>query len=409
MNEKLYAVMNVVRFIGSNAKIKVHRSLSDFLADRIVQAVTEPTLLAAIERLAKLMDADLGELYTSSGMEFLRVSGESEAAAILQWLREYPRVAAMIAVLPKKEQVVEACNSIVIESSVEKTGKALPQGEFDIKIKMTLLAPLAHGADMKAGNATLFRRMQVLSDTNSVLNLPYYAGNAFRGEMRDALADHFLQSLGITASKSNPKIALWFFHSLYAGGALEEDSKAAKALGQQLGGNGAVKAEGIYRFRDTLPALSLLGCALGNRILPGRVKFSDYRPECIEWGNGTLPSAQLMEWTYLTRREDFEGHEDGENKSMIANCECLRIGSVLHGGIDTDSHISELERAALGYGLKLMQDKGIIGAESRRGFGKVAMEIENAPDYEVYVNYLNDNIAGIMAYLEELGVIGALC
>lgn len=409
MDNILYPVLNVVRFISNNAKIKVHRSMSDFLSDRIMQAGTEPTLLAFIERLSKLMDADIGELYTSSGMDFINIAGGEKANAILYWIRSYPRIVSMIAVLPKKELVQEACDSIVIENSFEKTGAALPQGEFDIKIKTTLLSPLSHGADMKAGNATLFRRMQILSDTNCILNLPFYSGNAFRGEMRDCLADHFLYSMGITTNRSKPEIALWFFHSLYAGGALEEDSKAAKALGSQLGANGAIKAEGIYKFRDTLPALSVLGCALGNRILAGRVKFSDHRPECIEWGNGSLPSAQLMEWTYLTRREDFEGHEDGENKSMIANSECLRAGTVMHGGVDIDTHISDLEKSALGCGLQLMIKKGVIGAESRRGFGKVKIEIENIPDETLYLNFLKENKDKILDYLNKLGVTGAFC
>lgn len=404
MKEKFYVVMNVVRFIANNAKIKINRSRSDFLADRIVQSCTEPTLLASIEKLSKLMDADLGELYTSSGIEFLKISGESESMEILQWLSQYPRIAALIASLPKAEQAKDVCDSIIIEKAIEKNGKALPQGEFDIKIKMATLSPLSHGSDTKAGNATLFRRMQVLSDTNSILNLPFYSGNAIRGEMRDILADHFLQALKIKNNRSNPKIALWFFHSLYAGGSLEEDSKAAKALGAQLGANGTIKAEGVYKFRDTLPALSMLGCALGNRILPGRVQFSDYRPECLEWGNGNIPASQLMEWTYLTRREDFEGHEDGENKSMIANSECLRPGVVLHGGIDIDNHISDIEKSALGCGLNLLMNKN-IGAESRRGFGKIKMEIENIPDEKPYLEYLEKNEKEILKYLADLNVL----
>lgn len=406
MNENLYPVMNVVRFILNNSEMKINRSRSDFLADRIVQAGTEPTLLSFIEKLAQLMDSDLGQLYTSSGMEFIKVAGnELEALAILQWLREYPRVAAMIAALPKIEMVREACESVVVKEFQVGAGRLVPRGKFDINIKMTALAPLCHGSDTKAGNATLFRRMDIISDDGSLIRMPFYSGNAFRGEMRDMLADHFLESLGITPNRTRPPVALWFFYVLYSGGALEDDSKAAKMISNELGGNGAIKAEGIYRFRDTLPALSLLGCALGNRILPGRVSFVDYLPECVECGNGEKTSAELMGWTYITRREDYEGHETGENKSMIANTECLKMGTMLDGGVNMFNHISDLEKSALGCGLNLMVKRGYVGAESSRGHGKVKIEIDNIPDETMYLEFLKANKAQIIEYLNKLGAL----
>jgi hypothetical protein len=406
MKNKFESTMRVIKYIYDNAKIKIHRSGTDFLADRIVQSGTEETLLSFMERLSKLMDADIGSLWESQGVEFINVTGSIEAPMILQWLRSYPRIAAMIAGLPKMDQFREACESIVVEDVKAKEGRALTQGEFEIKIKLTTLSPLSHGADTKAGNATLFRRMNVLSDKGSTLNLPFYSGNAIRGEIRDLLADYFLTSIGIIPSRNKMNIALWFFHALYAGGALEEDSKAAKALGTALGANGAIKAEGIYTFRDTLPALSVLGCALGNRILSGRVQVSDFRPECFEWNNGEIPAAQLFEWSFLTRREDNEGHEDGENKSMIANAECLKAGVVLRGGVDLSTHISDLEKSAFAKGLELLKDKGHIGAESRRGFGKILVDIENLPNSTLYDDYLAENKDKILAYLESLG---ALC
>lgn len=406
MNDQLYPVMNVIRFILNNSEMKINRSRSDFLADRIVQAGTEPTLLSFIEKLAQLMDSDLGQLYTSSGMEFIKVAGnELEALAILQWLREYPRVAAMIAALPKIEMVREACESVVVKEFQVGAGRLVPRGNFDINIKMTALAPLCHGSDTKAGNATLFRRMDIISDDGSLIRMPFYSGNAFRGEMRDMLADHFLDSLGIVPNRTKPPIALWFFYVLYSGGALEDDSKAAKMISSELGGNGAIKAEGIYRFRDTIPGLSLIGCALGNRILPGRVSFIDYLPECVECGNGNKTSAELMGWTYITRREDYEGHETGENKSMIANTECMKSGSVLRGGINMFHHISDLEKSALGCGLNLMIKRGYIGAESSRGHGKVKIEIDNIPDETMYLEFLSNGKNAILEYLNKLGAL----
>lgn len=403
MKEKMLIVFSVLRYVYNHSGViaKIHRSASEFFADRIIQASTQKTMLAFIERLASLMDADLGSIWQSNGTAFLALCNSGDSGRIYSWIRSYPRIVAMIAALPKKEQVKEALDGIDIEAQ-EETGTAIPAGTYNIPIKITTLSPLSHGGDSKAGNATLFRRMQVLSNTGSTLSLPFYSGNAFRGQMRDLLADHFLMSVDIKPSRTKPPVALWFFHTLYAGGALEENSDAAKAIGKFMGSNGAIKAEGIYQFRDTLPALSALGCSLGNRILEGRANFADYRPQCKQWSNGEADASELYTWEFLTRREDHEGHEDGENAAMIANTECLKSGVVLDGGIDLRYHASELERSALGLGITLMINRGFIGADSRRGMGKVKIEAENVPDKALYEDHLKANKDDILSYLKEI-------
>jgi hypothetical protein len=152
--------------------------------------------------------------------------------------------------------------------------------------------------------------------------------------------------------------------------------------------------------------ISALGCSLGNRIIEGRANFGDFRPRCYEWNSGPQKVSELMTWEYLTRREDHEGHDDGENKSMIATTECLKAGVILDGGIDMRGHASDLERSVIGRGLWLMQQHGYIGANARRGFGRVAISAENAPDKTLYENYMKENKDRIVNFLEGLG---ALC
>jgi len=275
---------------------------------------------------------------------------------------------------------------------------ARPAGTFAIPIRVTCLSPLAHGADAKAGNATLFRRMPVLSTTGDVLTLPYYSGNAIRGQMRDLLADHFLRTL-------NVKPALWFFYALYSGGALEEKSAALGAIAKKLGDHGSIRTEGIREFRQRVVQLSLLGCALGNRVLPGRIRVGDLRPECREWGGSELPASSLLMWEYLTRREDFEDH--AENHSMIATTECLKPGVTLTGGIDHDAASTHLERACLGLGLMLLAEHGALGAENRRGLGRVTIEAESAPDPQPYLEALAQDEKLIRSYLTSVGAIEA--
>jgi len=174
-----------------------------------------------------------------------------------------------------------------------------------------------------------------------------------------------------------------------------------------MGKNGASIAEGIHKFRDTLPGLSLLGCALGNRILPGRINVADFKPACFEWGNGDVKVWQLFEWLYLTRRDDHEGYNEGDNAAMIANTECIKTGVTFYGGIDISEHISCLEKAALGCALNLLKKKGYVGADNRRGFGKIQLEIENCPDEKLYLAFLSEHKSIIVDYLISLEVINS--
>ena len=115
-----------------------------------------------------------------------------------------------------------------------------------------------------------------------------------------------------------------------------------------------------------------------------------------------------MEWTFLTRRDDYDGKgEDDAHAGMIANTECLKAGVRLAGGIDVDNHASELELSALGLGIELLKQRGMLGAENRRGLGKVLLDVQDAPDSSPYVNYLDDNKQAITDYLIEIGAVNA--
>lgn len=398
MNNLIY-VIKIIYALRLNAGINIKRNISAFLADRIVQACTEASLLSAIEKLAKLLDADMGKIYSDSGIDFLMIQ-KKEGLKYLNWLRRYPKIAAMICCLNKWSDIEIAVENIDVEDLEDESGIALPQGKFDIPIIFETLSPLSHGADTKAGNATLFRRMQIMSTTGCCIELPFYAGNAIRGQIRDLLADHLIETLGL----KKHSLEKWFYYIIYSGGSLSENADATKVFSELLGKHGAIKSDGIHQFRDTLPGLSVLGSAIGNRILSGRVNISDFRPECHEWANGEKKASELFTWLYFTRREDDESHEQGDNSSMIVNTECIKIGVKFHGGIDMCKHISYLEKSALGYGLKVLTEHGYLGASNRMGYGKVNVEINNLPDIKLYEDFIKDNRDDIRNYLAKLNV-----
>lgn len=384
--------------------MKGSRGRLDTFADRLVKAASEPTLALAMEHLMRAVNASADSIHPPLAVKMIAKAGSMDGPRILRWWREQAKLVTLLAGTRDQSIVDEALATLTLPEA-QGEGAAVPRGSYPIALRVRCETPLAHGADGKAGNATIFRRMQVLTSTGS-LHLPYYAGNALRGQMRDLLANHFLSALGLRVSRNQPVVSLWFFYAIYSGGALEENSEATKALKKQLGDNGAIRATGIRDFRDHLPGLSLLGCALGNRVLPGHCQVGDLRPVCQEWGTGAMPVAELMSWEYLTRREDHEDHL--VHHGMIANTEMIRAGAELEGGIDHDDAIPALELAALGRGIRLLQDRGMLGAENRRGLGKVAMTIDGLPDPAPYDAFLAERKNDILKYLESVGALADL-
>lgn len=379
------------------------RHKSDVFVDRLRQAATEGTLLGCVNKFSNLLAVEAGLVNLRVAADFIQFCERQEAPAVLSWLREFATLAIMVASINDGNERALTARAIEVKPLMAG-GVACPRGKFDVGLRVKMVAPLAHGGDIKCGNATLFRRQQVISSVGDVLTLPFYSGNALRGLLRDALADHLLSSIGLTPRRDQPPVELWFFYALYSGGALEEKNKSMTAINAILGNNGVINASGVRGLRDILPSLSLLGCALGNRILCGRVKVGDLRPLCVEWGNGgNVPAEALFDWLYLTRREDLESHD--EHHGMIANTEVLRPGVELEGGIDFDGHISDLEKSALARGLELLRDKGHIGADSRRGFGKNIMEFDGLPDSSIYQKYLEENKDAIVKYLASVNAI----
>lgn len=391
-----------------SSALKTSRNSLDVFADRIRQASVEPTLMAFGQRLIDLMDSQPSELRPEAVQRFIALATGPDARGTLNWIRDNHTLYAVLCA-SKFADADEAMQNIEVARVDEAQDEALPRRPYHIGIRATCLTPLSHGADGKSGNATLFRRMDVLGKGNTLLRLPYYAGNAIRGQVRDLLADHFAVRLGLAVSRANPPFELWFFHALYAGGALEEASAATKAIAKETGDHGAIRSDGVRRFRDTLPALSLLGCAMGNKVLSGHAEFGDWRPVCREWGNGGAnTAAELYEWLYLTRRDDHEGRggDDGHH-GMIAVTETLKAGTVLEGGIDLRLHVSDLSRSALGVGLRELLTRGRIGAQNRADFGSVQIDVENMPDPEPYEAYLRDNREAILDYLHHIGALNA--
>lgn len=383
--------------------IKSSRSFVDLFADRIRVASGEQSISRFVQRLMEMVKSSPSEVDQKSISALIIEANrnKSEANALLVWLRENSALASILSQSSKDDQreVMDA-----VELSDLGSGNAAPRPAYGIKIEATLLSPLSHGSDSKAGNATLFRRMKVMSTTGGCLDLPYFAGNALRGVLRDIVADNFLSALGLTISRVTPPVSLWFFHVMYCGGALTDSgARDLRGVENLIGAGSTLKTQGQAELRSRIPGLSLLGSAISNRILSGRLEVGDLRPVCREWGTGSTSVADLISWVYLTRREDYEAYTD--HSGMIANTEVLKPGAVLEGGIDLSKMITPLELSCLGDALESWQAKGRLGAQSARDLGLVQISLSGAPSGEHYREWLAQNSTEILTFLRTINAI----
>ncbi len=398
------ATIEMFRRLRDTTGHKVNRNFGGFFADRMTRAFSRENLTDAMEELAQSLDSSIEYVGGKKLAAFLAEANGPESAAIMAWCRQHPKLVAMLAGLRDDDELDAALESIDLPAIDPADVSAVTeQPVYDVPVQAECLTGLAHGSDAKAGNATLFRRRSVITETGRHLYLPVYAGNAVRGQLRDLLADHLIESLGLKVSRSKPSLELWAFHVLYAGGVLEGGASKAEA---NLGKSGAIRTDGMREIREMLPMISLLGTAIGNRVIAGRVYTGDLRPHCIEWGSGDQSASALMGWEFLTRREDYEGRADEDDTSaMIAETEILKPGTRLSGGIDIDTHANSMERACLGRALELLRNRGKLGAENRRGIGKVALSYSAAPDPGEYDAFLSDHRRDILDFLTRLGAL----
>ncbi|MBO5436993.1 MAG: hypothetical protein J6A23_04970 [Thermoguttaceae bacterium] len=364
--------MNLLAEIYRQTKVMGKMSKIDFFQSRMIIAAQENTLPGFFERILKLMDLEKKYLKIESFSKMLQAQDEQGLVQI----RKFPNLIAIVASMVD-EDARNASLAQIPECDVKNSGRTSSPAKFDIGLRVECLEPFAHGGDAKAGNTQLFRRMDVLTDAG-VKSLPFYSGNAVRGQLRRAMAKQWAQKLGIEWSDTTPKFKLWFYYLLTSGGSIgEKDKDDAKV---DLGKGGVLNIEGVRKLRKMLPFISVLGGCISGKILPGKVRISDLRPVCKDWGFDTEISADsLFETTFIVRHDDIE--DPNEYKGMIANVEALKAGTVLVGGIDMDHSISEEEKQALYDGIIALQEAGYLGGMTRAGFGKVNIKIESDDDF----------------------------
>lgn len=296
---------------------------------------------------------------------------------------------------------------------------------------LTLLSSLSHNGGDKAGNVALLRREDVMQPSGQPESVVVLSGNAIRGRFRDVAMLHMLRELGYgeeratqvtdTTAGANREgdtlgLSLPALHFLFSGGTLTGD------------GGKAINLAALERWRQLIPLVSLLGGAVGNVILPGKLKFGKALPICQETahllperltppGGETLPIAshpQARTSVYeLTQRELFTRRDDSKNphywpllqpqvrgalteglttqrqrrsagedqalergtaQQMLAYTETLKAGTVLYWKL-VACDCTPLEFDALLTGLAVFSRLPYLGGKSSVGHGEVACHL----------------------------------
>jgi hypothetical protein len=138
---------------------------------------------------------------------------------------------------------------------------------YIIEAKVTLMSSISHNGGEQNGIVTHLRREKFVQPKGKIEEVPVISGNSSRGKMRDISALDVLTKEDYTKIKVDLESHLL----LFSGGALES-----------VGADKKLNLEKVRKMRNDMPALSILGCSIGNIILPGKLQVGKMYPICKE-------------------------------------------------------------------------------------------------------------------------------
>lgn len=260
---------------------------------------------------------------------------------------------------------------------------------------VTAMAPMSHNSDETLGTDTKFRRVGIIHQ-GKVVRVPVYSGNAFRGIFRRIAAKQFCDLIGLGQESMSDTL----YYTFFCGGALQKGSTQAY-----------IEIGAKREMRSMIPFLSLLGAAVTNQIVPGKLEIGLCWPICAETAGMTGIASTLTVWSlfdevFYTRRDDREDKQERKEgdaaQQMKFNGEVLVPGTqlkhkiALHGG-------NEVELACFGYAITAMIAKGILGGKSGVGHGQCKFEYTPAwPEPKLYLDYVAVNKEKIVEYVRAM-------
>lgn len=264
-----------------------------------------------------------------------------------------------------------------------------------INLSWNLRSLLTHFGEEKLSTTNLLRRQKfVVGD--EVYSIPVYSGNAVRGQCRRLIVKDFLETLGID------KVNLKVYHTLFSGGSLVSGV--------------SLTMDDKKRLCEMFPFVSVLGAAVGDTILQGKVSFSPLYLVCKELNSfnttqSELSFKDLIDEVFYVRRDDkksqifdisnSEDNEKAEPVQMKYDMEAIAAGARMESNI-TISATEDIELACIAKMLNLLSEANKLGGKSAVGHGAFTLEYESGLDFRAYDEFLASNAEAIKSYITEL-------
>ena len=267
-----------------------------------------------------------------------------------------------------------------------------------IDIRMKLLSPLSHFGDERLGTMQIMRTNKFLYD-GEFIDIPVYSGNGFRGQFRRIAMRDYLERIGIAEEGVSEKL----YYTLFTGGSL-------------VGGARYDEVGERRRIRRLCPPLALLGTALGDQIIQGKMKAPLFLPICKETVDYTgvesdMSFYDMLQEVFYTRKDDLksveynikkeEKEKKGDPVQMKYEMQCLSAGTELIGTMIIEN-VNEVEEAMVNATLKKLKEVPFIGGKSAAGHGQVNIQYDELESEEAYYNYLEENKEEIRQWIREV-------
>lgn len=162
------------------------------------------------------------------------------------------------------------------------------------RIRYKMLSPVSHIGET-ASTGSYFQTILTADG-----RVPVITGNSIRGQLRDSMAAHFLDTIS-GGSLLSVKVSKDVFNILFSGGNI----------------NGAMKddVEKAKNIRKHFPLVSLMGGGLGDMIMAGKLICSFAYPVCKEAESVTGIEIDLS-WHSLIDEIEFTRTDDGKNDQL---------------------------------------------------------------------------------------------
>jgi CRISPR type IV-associated protein Csf2 len=174
----------------------------------------------------------------------------------------------------------------------------------------TALTSISQIGETGGVNARLRRERIVLPD-GTVEEIPIISGNSIRGILRDRGMLHMLRTLGYGVNEETGEVfglPLAAFYFLFSGGALTKT------------GSRGLDLDEARRWRELIPLVSVFGGAMGNQIMPGKLRVGKFIPLCAETLH-LIPDRYHAEccsiWD-LCQVEAYTRRDDEKNETLRA-------------------------------------------------------------------------------------------